>query len=97
MDMRIRTLQEKIDSWYEEYKDGKITLEERERRIDRAKEDEYLKVVLERYDVPKNATPWQRFDIAKKYLYQECADGRITIDEREHLIELLREDVFPNN
>ena len=96
MKIQIPSLEERINFYYEQYKDGKIDLEEKEHLIQKAKDGEYLRYVLENFDVDSNATPYERFDTIKKYLYQECSNGRITVDERENLISIFREDVWPS-
>lgn len=95
MDIRLRNLNEKIESIYESYKDGDITLEEREALIQEAKDGEYLRSVMKNFSVDINAAPNERFETVKSYLYKECANGNITIDERERLISHYREDCYP--
>lgn len=96
MDIRLKTLEEKIELLYEAYKDGSITLEERERLIQEAKDGEYIKDIMKNFDVDIKATPNERFETVKSYLYTECAAGHITEDERERLISYYREDCYPS-
>ena len=95
MVVRLKTLEEKTELLYESYKDGKITLEERERAIQEAKDSEYIKEVMGDFTVDPKAPLAERFDSVKSYLYKECANGHITVDEREALINAYREDCYP--
>ena len=97
MNMRLKTLDEKIEHLYESYKDGEITLEERERLIQEAKDSEYIRGVMGNFKVDINASPKERFESVKAYLYTECANGTITVDEREALLTAYREDCYPDD
>jgi len=98
MIVKFHNLQDQIESYYEDYIDGKITLEEREKLISEAKQEKYMESVMKDFHPSYFSSQIEKFNEVKSYLYNECADGRITENEREDLIvHFMKEYVLRKN
>lgn len=71
---------------YELYKEGAITLEQRERMIQEAKDKEYQESVLDISHIDPYLSAQEQLDEVKKLCYEKCAIGEISVYEREALI-----------
>lgn len=82
---------------YTECSNGTITLYEREEKIQDLKDTRYLATILTR-DVYESATNKKMYNGIIKTLYERCAAGELSLDERERLVmKAKRELIFESD
>lgn len=89
-----KAMKEEISSLYELYIEGKISLDEREDRIEKIKNQ---KLVLENVDfslIDDSLSPMEQFEELKKIVYERCTQGLINEEEREQIISEYRDSIF---
>lgn len=72
---------------YKLYNEGSITLENREKLIQDAKDKEYRESVLDISQIDPCLSTDEQLEEVKKLCYEKCAIGIIDVNEREKLIE----------
>jgi len=80
------TVRNEISRAYNLYKEGAITLEQRENMIQEAKDQEYRESVFDIDSIDPYLSPTEQLQEIKKLCYEKCAAGEISVFERERLV-----------
>lgn len=79
-------------SLYDACNAGEITVEEREELLQSAYNDRYLSESLS--DINEGYSNKEKFEKIKSILYERCSNGEISINQREHLIDMAYNKIF---
>lgn len=90
-----KLLNKEIETLYERYGNGEITLEEREDMIQELKDSQYKMEHTKDIELDPSLTPVEQFSEVKRVLYEKCANKEISTDEREVLIKEYYDEIFP--
>jgi hypothetical protein len=102
---KSKVVKESVDKVYNKFKaalyescaNGEITLEEREELLNNLKDKKYLSEASEYEIYNESLDKKDKFNAIKHALYERCANGELTVEQRETLICKAKEMIFESS